>query len=134
MLRRPLAVLAGHIERMRRREDMNRRFGSTSSDLLAALVAVPVGLLEPVKTAGQGRETDADETEQGTGEELHALALLLDAGAAALLAHLAVDPFWPVGEEVERRDLVAGVHVLLADGLHGDGLVGAANVSICLSE
>lgn len=135
---------------------MDRGFGGAGGDLPVALVAVPVCLLEPVEAAGEGSETDADEAEDGTGEagdsgqlmsrdrrnsasgkgknsQLHALALLLNARAGALLAHLAVNPFGLVAEQMQRRDLIAGsVHVGLADGLHGDGLTGSAKVSFCL--
>jgi hypothetical protein len=49
------------------------RFGRARGNLLAALVAIPVGLLEPVEAARERGETDADEAEDGTGETVVAL-------------------------------------------------------------
>jgi hypothetical protein len=63
-----LTILARDAEGVGRWEDVDGGFGRASRDLLAALVAVPVGLLEPVEAAGQRRETDADEAEEGTSE------------------------------------------------------------------
>lgn len=140
-----LGVLGGHSVGLYRREDLNGGIGDAGGDLLAALFAVPVGLLEPVEAAGEGREADADEAEDGAGEavcglsarwtawrekflanvQLHAFTGGLDACAGALVAHLAVDPLGPVAKEVQRSDLLAGcVHAGLSCGLHRDGLAG----------
>jgi hypothetical protein len=48
---RLVCVLRGHVERMGRRQDVDGRVGGARGNLLAAPVAVPVGLLEPVEAA-----------------------------------------------------------------------------------
>jgi hypothetical protein len=117
-----LRRLAGDLGR---RDDVDLGVGRARGDLLAALLTVPVGLLEPVEDAGQRGEADADEAQDGTGDNLESCTLRLDAGAGALLAELAVDVFGSLAQEVQRRDLLVGAVVLhrgLAHGLHADRL------------
>lgn len=61
-------VLGRHAEGVRRGQDLDGRLVRARGDLLAALFAVPVCLLEPVEAAGEGGEADADETEEEAGE------------------------------------------------------------------
>lgn len=68
-----LGVLGGHGVGLHRREDLDGGIGDAGGDLLAALLAVPVGLLEPVEAAGEGREADADEAEDGAGQAVRGL-------------------------------------------------------------
>jgi hypothetical protein len=48
--------------------DLDRGVVGLDGDHLLAAAAVPLRLLEPVEHAGEGREADADEAEEGSGE------------------------------------------------------------------
>lgn len=66
--RHALGVLRGHDDDVRHGKDVDGVVRGFRGDLLVAVGAEPVCLLEPVEAARKGSQADADETEDGAGQ------------------------------------------------------------------